>query len=508
MRYRYLLLPLLSLFSALFFLVLLEAGLQAYKYLKPRNNSTFMLPSLCCGIKLKKNHAGPPYKIDHRGFRKSPMDFSGSPAKDVYQIVMMGDSVTFGFTNANFLDYPAYLEFILNSSFKKVKLPDDKKFIDVINAGIPTQTIFYLKNYLKDSILKIKPDMVIISGGFTDSVKSSSSQLLMLLEQNVQLLYWYLNNSETFLFLNKYLLPLVSKIKSREPCIDKKIDKINKNNLDYLAYKENLKEIVTIIKEKKIIPVLMPWPMMTGKNTVKELNFDETKTEDKQSVLKYKLYTEVMRDVSMEFNVPFIRTPFQLPWIPEKYNTSYFTTDNLHLNNYGAKIISLSIANAIYKILEGKNNEEIYSGSFASKPHLDFLDVYVFVMLNVEPSGLKALQKAIQTIEKGIADDCIKYTKEDMSLENHHFSECFFSIPDTALYLIRKRNYESAKHYIKYAVKRYPKLAYPFFIYGLYQLELGNYNEAESHFKKAVKLAPFFKTPQNYLERLQHIEKQ
>jgi len=92
-----------------------------------------------------------------------------------------------------------------------------------------------------------------------------------------------------------------------------------------------------------------------------------------------------------------------------------------------------------------------------------------------------------------------------MSVPNFHFTECFFSIPDTALYWIRGKNYISAKRYLDYVINRYPKWTYSYFIYGLYHLELGNYNEAKLFFEKATKLAPFFKAPQQFINQLQNI---
>ena len=91
-----------------------------------------------------------------------------------------------------------------------------------------------------------------------------------------------------------------------------------------------------------------------------------------------------------------------------------------------------------------------------------------------------------------------------MSIPNYHFSECFFAIPDAALYQMRQRKYQTAKRYLEYATNRYPKWAYPYFIYGLYHLELGNNNEAKLFFKKAIQLAPFYKLPQQYINQLKN----
>jgi lysophospholipase L1-like esterase len=418
----------------------------------------------------------------------------------------MGDSITFGWPNAEILHYPAYLEFILNSSFMNTKLPTTKRYVDVINAGIPAYTSPLVIRYLKDSIIKLHPDMVIISIGYNDMGHQSNS-VLWFLQKNIPIFHWYYNMSATFSFLRKTLSPVTSKIKQisleRSNKSEHSLKNVLEKNSEYLEYEENMREIVKILKKRNILPVLVPWPKTSDSGNVKKFVFDNNESIDEYSMLQYREYILAMEKVSKEFSIPFIRTPFQLPIIPRKHNAKYFMTSGVHLNNYGAKVVGLSLANAINGIFEGKNNKEIYQESFASKSDADLLDLYTYILLNVEPAGKTALQKLIQFIEDSIANNCLNYTEEDMSLPNFHFSECFFAIPDTALYQMRQGNYQSAKRYLEYATSRYPKLAYPYFIYGLYHIELGNYDEAILFFEKAIEVAPFFKTPQQYINQLQ-----
>lgn len=84
-----------------------------------------------------------------------------------------------------------------------------------------------------------------------------------------------------------------------------------------------------------------------------------------------------------------------------------------------------------------------------------------------------------------------------MDLPGYHFSECFLVLPDAALYHLRQGDFKSAQGYLNYAVKRYPKLAYPYFIYGVYHEELGETDKAKFYFQKAADTAPFFKDPEN-----------
>ena len=506
--FRCLLRPLFSIFFTIFFLVILEAGFQLYNYLKFGRDLSIFTPSFCCSYKLKKNHYRSVYRIDQRGFRITPFDHSIAPQKEVYRIVTMGDSITFGWPNAENLHYPAYLEFILNSSFMEIKLPDGKQYIDVINAGIPAYTTPLVKKYIKDSILELNPDMVIISIGYND-IGHSQNRVLWFLENNIPIFHWYYNMSATFSFLKNILSPITSKKKEREldrlTMSGQNLKSVPSKILDSLEHEENIREIVKMLKKRDILPVLMPWPLTSGTGDVKKFVFDDNESIAEYSVLQYRRYALAMERVSKEFNIPFVRTPFQLPLIPKKHSAKYFMTSGVHLSNYGAKIVGLSLANAIKGILEGKNNEEIYQESFSSIPDADLLDLYTYIVLKVEPAGKERMQKPIEYTESRIANFCLKNTRDDMSVPNFHFTECFFSIPDTALYWIRGKNYISAKRYLDYVINRYPKWTYSYFIYGLYHLELGNYNEAKLFFEKATKLAPFFKAPQQFINQLQNI---
>ncbi len=507
--YNYLLFPIRFILKIFFFLIVLEAGFQLYNYLKSDKKSKYYYPSICCGYKLNKNNTDSVYKIDSGGFRRTPFDYSSVPQSKVYKIVIMGASETFGWTNAENLHYPAYLEFILNSSFIEIKLPKGKQHIDIINAGIPAQNSHFLKNYLEDSIIELKPDMVIVSPVFIEPGRFyNNSPVLWFLEKNIQIFYWYFNNSTTFSYLDKIVSPGAPKTKKikleKEGKVEQKIKSSFFKKSTYLGFEKNLRKIVQILKDNKITPVLLPKAMTSATGNVEKFTFGGPDHLAENLLSEYKMYAQILEKISDEFHVPLVRTPLQIPIIPKKHSSRYFTTDNLHLNNYGAKIVGLSLANAIKGILEGKNNEEIYQESFTSIPGADLLDLYTYIVLTVEPSGKERMQKPIEYIESRIANYCLKNTRDDMSIPNYHFSECFFAIPDAALYQMRQRKYQTAKRYLEYATNRYPKWAYPYFIYGLYHLELGNNNEAKLFFKKAIQLAPFYKLPQQYINQLKN----
>ena len=467
---------------------------------------TIFLPSFCYSYKLKKNQLDSIYQTDHRGFRVTPFDHSNKPQEKIYNIVTMGDSITFGWTNANNFDYSSYLELILNSSFRKIKLPENKQYIDVINAGIPAYTSPLVKNYLRDSILKLNPDMVIISIGHND-IGHSQTPILWFLEKNIPFMHWYYNRSATFSYFRKALSSITSKLKQHSLNMAQENKQNNANfSPDYLAYEKNIREIVRTLKKKQIIPVLMPWPNVPGSfNNPLNFKFHNTKFQNRDYATHYKSYADIMEKISEEFDIPFVKTPFQIPLIPKIHSAKYFMTSGVHMNNYGAKIIGLTLADAIKGILDGKNNKEIFKESFASLEDADLMDLYVYIVFVLESSKEIRKQKAIEKIEhieSLTAKYCVENTKEDMSVPGLHFSECFFAIPDYALYQIWAGKYDIAKEYLDYAIQMYPKFAYHYFIYGFYYDKLGDYENAKLFFDKAIGISPFFRVPRQYLSQL------
>ena len=101
--------------------------------------------------------------------------------------------------------------------------------------------------------------------------------------------------------------------------------------------------------------------------------------------------------------------------------------------------------------------------------------------------------------EQRIADYCMANSQQDFTIKNLHFSECFFAVPDTALSFIYESRPEIAKIYLDYAVRSYPLWAYPFYVYGVYQLHFGEKQRAKEFFKTSVELAPHFKSPKTIL---------
>lgn len=107
------------------------------------------------------------------GFRDR--EFSSQKDKDVFRIICMGDSVTFGWPSNIEDTYPKLLEMLLNLRFPKHKF-------EVFNAGVPGYTSYQGLIWLKKDIINYNVNLLIVYYGIngrTGSYKSDKKQVLL-----------------------------------------------------------------------------------------------------------------------------------------------------------------------------------------------------------------------------------------------------------------------------------------------------------------------------------------
>jgi lysophospholipase L1-like esterase len=97
-------------------------------------------------------------RVNSRGFRGP--EFT-SPKADVYRIVCLGESTTFGCTlTANDRPWPEVLQEKIGSRLKL------SRPVEVVNAGIPSFTLANTLDRLEPDILPLKPDILISYHGY------------------------------------------------------------------------------------------------------------------------------------------------------------------------------------------------------------------------------------------------------------------------------------------------------------------------------------------------------
>jgi lysophospholipase L1-like esterase len=168
---------LISLFSIAIFLALSEAilGLAG---ISPKNENLYFLlnPELSYPRFFQRDHylfwkfrpnqiiksdffVEGEYRICSSGLRNQ--EFSREKPDGVFRIICLGNSNTFGWKQAEKDAYPQRLQELCGRNPSGLK-------IEVINAGITGYSSYQGKLFLKNYILKLKPDLVLVNYGWND----------------------------------------------------------------------------------------------------------------------------------------------------------------------------------------------------------------------------------------------------------------------------------------------------------------------------------------------------
>lgn len=165
------------------------------------------------------------FKINSQGIRDT--EYIIPKPKDVYRIIVLGDSVTFGTEYSNELTYTKLLEKKLNSN-----LNPEIKF-EVLNAGVCAYNVIQKFILLKHKLLDYQPDLVILQFINDDYYRNA----VILPSADTQDLHISVNIGEYFVLNFPRIIPLPKDI-------DKLFKKhsagyrfINKNIYDYLSLK-------------------------------------------------------------------------------------------------------------------------------------------------------------------------------------------------------------------------------------------------------------------------------
>lgn len=128
-------------------------------YIPSLRKNLIVLPDKYLGHVLNPN-VERTYKINSLGFRGE--DFNVKKDVNEVRIFAVGDSITFGWgaTEEKFT-YPYKLQLLFNG------IRDGKEY-KVINAGVPRYTSLQALRFIKERILPLKPDLIILSIGWND----------------------------------------------------------------------------------------------------------------------------------------------------------------------------------------------------------------------------------------------------------------------------------------------------------------------------------------------------
>jgi len=234
--------------------------------------------------------------------------------EEEYKIVCLSDSVSVMYGGHR--EYPKMLEKLLIKGFPK-------KTFKVFNAGVPGYSSYQGYRYLKDELMKYKPDFVSINFGPNDHSKALNG-----LEDKDQI--WrrsYLDKclgwSNFYQCYSKFLLKVKKRIYGNPKRLRR--HRVSKDN-----FKDNLINIVKICRDNKSKAILLTSPYLNRGQDWVEIHDD---------------YNSIIRTVASECNVilvdlaPFFSNKEHL-FIDPKH-------DYVHINLIGSEIIAKELFNAV-----------------------------------------------------------------------------------------------------------------------------------------------------------------
>lgn len=204
------------------------------------------------------------YTINSKGFRGD--EFNKEKSTN-YRIINFGGSVTMGLESSDDMTYPAQLQKLISKNNLNA---------EVINMGMVSKSLNYIRNIYISEAIQYKPDMITIYTNRNSTMYDSvGTKLKKNIKQNTRitkLIYFLNENVMSFRLLFKVNRKIISKSIPSDKVISPYNDKIN-HNLFYFTeqYKKTLGEIIDLSKENKIKVVLIKQPFYINPLIQKEL---------------------------------------------------------------------------------------------------------------------------------------------------------------------------------------------------------------------------------------------
>ena len=200
------------------------------------------------------------------GFRGP--DFSPTKPDDVFRVVCLGGSSTFGYHNNDDETYPHYLGRLLEEEYERV---------EVINAGFPYYNTGSIRSLLDAEVWSYEPDLITIYAAYNDACWPLKVQ------KPLRWVFWLQEHSVLYLFLKETVLSdqriywIKNKLHSKS---QKTADpEAVLQNADAVAarYRANVEAIADAAGERGIPLVLVRQPITTRSNLkeVQKMSYED-----------------------------------------------------------------------------------------------------------------------------------------------------------------------------------------------------------------------------------------
>lgn len=287
-------------------------------------------------------------------------DISFAKPKDVFRIVCIGESTTFGLgSSSNDYTYPALLEKYLRGRQNNPALK-----IEVINAGIPSYTSFQCYELLGMELIALKPDAVIIFTGWNEIGASMSSEwnndyrygfrYQGFREQNKNFFQFIrlddlLNNSYFVKWLRKQAEHARAALHLPQPPahLPKVYYSGNIEDVAMDVWENNLRNMISLAKANGIRVILFTWPQLPNiKYDAHNLSEIVSEVPRAKIILddefrrewnsRYKKYQDRLAVIANEEKVYIVDAAGKFL----KLNNLPLYYDDLHLSDAGNKVLA------------------------------------------------------------------------------------------------------------------------------------------------------------------------
>lgn len=274
----------------------------------------------------------PEYSINSFGFRGRDLDLNKKD--EVYRIVALGGSTTFGAYVGDDVTYPNFLEKMLNTE-SGIKY-------EVINGGINGSTIDEIGDLLENEVIELKPDMIIINSVFNNFYYSNvhmhkyrASLLQRINTVLMQRSLFYMTLREKIAGLSGILIEDIYKAP-----LEVTVRDFLKDDEFWFNLKDTFKNIVIATKSNNIKLVIINQP-------IRLCDYKQAKCGmmlDKRFKPVYQKAYALLDEIAREENIEIIDIASYFDSLLEK---DRFFIDGLHLTKEGNECMARLIADNI-----------------------------------------------------------------------------------------------------------------------------------------------------------------
>lgn len=279
--------------------------------------------------------------INNLGFRDD--EVQKQKDETVFRIIVLGDSIAFGYSEAdNYEAWPNKLEILLNENKK-----DNQKRFEVINAGVIGYTSIQALRFFESKLIELDPDMIIVSIGWNDLIFSTYQKWYPEISIRSGSRMKFIRRLDNFMFVK-----LIKELYTRIIAFFKMVhpQKVLVNEKAPISFEYNLTEIIRTAESKGIKVVLTTMPTLLHNNMS-----DEEKTKAQQKTFKtiddlmmtFEKFNNVIKKVALANNALIMESQFSSL---NKLDKNRFFIDYCHFNEEGNGEFAKEIYKRLYNL--------------------------------------------------------------------------------------------------------------------------------------------------------------